>query len=432
MASRLPRLFARPLFWILLVAVLLRVVGVAVVGDRELAYEFGTLTHNLLADRGYVYFSETADGEIVENALAAPAQTFPSAYMPPLYPMFLYAITSVVGTSPGGVVAVELVQVGLGVLSCTLMFLIGRAWMGERTGLLAAAGFAVFPLIAFMPSQISAAGLFVAVLLGVVWLLIRAGETGRIGWYILAGLAFGMGVLARAQFILFLPAVWIWLWTSRSERRWTGGALLTVCVVLVLTPWTVRNSEVLGVATPLTTSGGFNLWQAYNPSSTGTHTAYTVPAYTPPSDLTADLEAIPHTSRYEVEIDSVYKSHALDAIQSDPSRVVPLAAKKLWLYWGHFGGSGVSYPGAQSPLFWGPWWLALPFFVLGLWRSLRENRWREHSFLYLYLMGQTAVVIAFFVLPRYRLEILPVVLLFAAYGAETLIRRWRSDHPHQA
>lgn len=409
---------------ILLVAFSLRLGGVLAVGDRALEYEFATITHNLLAGHGYDFFTVEADGALTE---AAPPgeRTLASAYMPPAYPVFLWALTSVVGTGPAGIVAVEVVQVLLGVLGCWLMLAIGRELFDERTGLLAALGFAVYPLLAFTPSQISAAALYVVLFLLFLWLMARAVRTGRLGDVALAGVLFGLNVLARAEFVLFLPLALGWFWAARTPRRWRAVGVLAACAVVVLVPWTVRNAVVLGKATPLTTGGGLNLWVAYAPGSEGTHFTYTVPAPGPFPGLEADLAAIPRTDRYEVEADAVYREHARAEIARDPARVLRLGAKKVWLFWGHFGGEGVAYPGASSPLFWGPWVLLLPPFALGLWRSARSAP-RRHAFLYAYLLGQTAVVTAFFVIPRYRLAVIPVMLLFAAAGVAWAWDRFRA------
>lgn len=120
----------------------------------------------------------------------------------------------------------------------------------------------------------------------------------------------------------------------------------------------------------------------------------------------------------------MYRAFALDELRADPQRVVYLALRKFWLYWGHFGGADIRYPGASSPVFWLPWLMTLPFFLLGLWMTIRRDPAR-FGFLYLYLLGQTAIVVTFFVLPRYRIEVLPILLMFAAEGVHRLWVRWQ-------
>ena len=405
----------RALAAILAIALLGRLAAIGTVGDRALEYEFATLTLNLLDGRGFAFYSETPTGEIVESHVEGPAEAYPSAYMPPAYPFVLWVFTALVGPGSTGVVTVEVFQALLDVLACALLFLIGCRLFDRSVGLLAALGYALFPALVIVPSQISAIGLFVFLLLLFVWLLIRAEESERMVDIGVAGLVFGLTVLARAQFILFLPAVWLWMMGLKGRGALGLLAVFTCCAVLPLVPWTWRNAEALGVATPLTTSGGRNLWEAYGDGAVGTHSSYAYPPYTPPEALTGALDRLPHGPTYEVAVDSVYRAFAVDALREDPGRAVRLSLRKAWLYWIYFGGDAIRYPGARSPAFWLPWLLMLPFFVMGLVVSARRAP-RRHAFLYLYLLGQTAIVMAFFVLPRYRIEIIPVALLFAAQG----------------
>ena len=321
------------------------------------------------------------------------------------------------------------------VLALALVARVGLvAAMGDRVleyefhtlteNLLAAFGFALYPVLALVPAQISAINAYLFAFLASCWLLALTQRDGRWWQYAATGLAFGLTTLVRAQFIVFLPVAAAWLLLMRSRNALAGSALLLTVAAAALVPWTARNADTLGVATPLTTSGGHNLWQAYGPLATGTHSAYRFPRQDMPPGLLAELDAVPRTARLEVARDSVYGAQAQAAVVADPARAVRLAVKKLGLYWVHFGASDIHYPGAASPAFWLPWLVTLPFFTIGLVRSVRE-RWREHAFFYLYLLGQTAVVVAFFVLPRYRIEILPVVLLFAAEGMRWVWARVR-------
>ena len=409
---------------ILVLALVVRLWAVAVVGDRTLAYEFATITENLLAGHGYDFYTVEADGSVSE-AVPPGESTLPSAYMPPAYPLFLWALTSVVGTEAGGIIVIEVVQALLGALGCWLMAMIGRDLFDEGTGLLAALGFALYPVLAFTPSQISAAALYVVLFLLFLWLLSRAVRTGRLEDATLAGLVGGLNVLARAEFVLVLPLALAWIVVARAPNAWRMAGLAAVCAAAVLAPWTVRNALVVDKATPLTTSGGWNLWVAQMPGAVGTHVAYTVPVPAPVPEVERAVAAVPVTDTYEAEVDAVYGQAAREQITANPLRSVRLGARKLWLFWGHFGGDDIAYPGASSPLFWGPWLLLLPPFVVGLWQSVRSSP-RRHAFLYAYLAVQSAVAAVFFVIPRYRLAVIPVMLLFAAYAVTWAWSRTRS------
>ncbi len=64
------------------------------------------------------------------------------AFRPPGYPYFIAFLYSIFGDNP---LSVKLVQALLGVFTCLIIFLLGRRFANERTGLWAAGFFAVYP-----------------------------------------------------------------------------------------------------------------------------------------------------------------------------------------------------------------------------------------------------------------------------------------------
>jgi hypothetical protein len=88
---------------------------------------------------------------------------------------------------------------------------------------------------------------------------------------IVAAVSLGASTLVRPQVLVVLPALVVaWLLGRRGWRavvRDTG--LLVVGVVLVLSPWIIRNAVVFDAFVPLSNNGGDNMCVGFHPGATG-------------------------------------------------------------------------------------------------------------------------------------------------------------------
>ncbi len=91
-------------------------------------------------------------------------------------------------------------------------------------------------------------------------------------------------------------------------------------LVLVLGPWSVRNSLLHGKPTFVETSLGYNLYLGYHPEGDGSF------LFGPSLDLVTILD--------DVERDAVGRELALSFIRRDPGRVPGLMIRKLGHLWG--------------------------------------------------------------------------------------------------
>jgi 4-amino-4-deoxy-L-arabinose transferase-like glycosyltransferase len=267
----------------------------------------------------------------------------------PAYPLFLAACQAVFGESP---MAVRLVQAVLGTASVWLVYRLARrvdASPGldpaskRRYGtvpLIAAVLAAFYPYDVAMSELILSEALFMPLMLLTLWglaTLWRAGDERepthghRTSWPTVlvamgTGLAGGAAVLTRPSWGLFLPvALLIWIvacFVSHDPRRAAlgGAALILTGMVLVMSPWWVRNARIYGRFVPTSLWLGASLYDGLNPDATGA------------SDMsfrdTPELRALK-----EFQQDAMLTRRALDFARGNSSRVLELALIKIGRYW---------------------------------------------------------------------------------------------------
>jgi len=80
----------------------------------------------------------------------------------------------------------------------------------------------------------------------VTWTVLKATRTGETRWWLLAGLALGLGFLAKYTAVLLVPAVGIYLVLSPDQRHWLRRPqpwLALIIAVIVFTPVIAWNAQ---------------------------------------------------------------------------------------------------------------------------------------------------------------------------------------------
>jgi arylsulfatase A-like enzyme/4-amino-4-deoxy-L-arabinose transferase-like glycosyltransferase len=255
---------------VVLVALLVRAVAlVAAAGLQPLLDEqlYAQRAAALLDGRGFL--GSYQSWVLHDDGLIPPADLpqYPGAWQPPGQSLFMAGVMALTGRS---LFAVKAAQVLLGAVSVWLVYLLGRAWQGEREGLAAAWLVALYPnLIAFTHYLWSETLFTFLLLLGLWWLTRRPGLPGT-GSTAAAGAVFGLAALTRSSIFYFLPLLAAWLVWSRpphGRAALARGALLLALAALVVAPWSVRNTRLHGGFVLLDTNGPYNLWRGNGPDS---------------------------------------------------------------------------------------------------------------------------------------------------------------------
>ena len=183
-----------------------------------------------------------------------------TALVVPGYPIFLAGIYSLFGDGQFGV---RLVQSFLDVLTCYLFFLVCRKFFDEKYSLIALSVFAFFPSNALYTQSVLTESLFGLFAMLVFLNVLRGSFDNRI---LLTGILFGAAILVRSSFsiaVLLIPLyIFIFkqqLFDSISIIKPAINSLLFITgLIIILSPWMIRNKQVMGAFT-LATQGGSTL-----------------------------------------------------------------------------------------------------------------------------------------------------------------------------
>lgn len=261
----------------------------------------------------------------------------PTAFRPPLWPLFLAGIYTVVGNH---LLVARAVEVVLGLVTVALVgalaLRLGRSTVrdGWRTALAAMVLAALYPPLLLAGGSLLSESLSLPLELGsllAAWVTPSARRPLR--WSALTGLLCGLDILCRPDsFILLVPAVLLacrWPPPAPPGRARLRAAAVRAGVLvgaagLTVTPWLVRDAVVMGRFVPVTTQGGLVASGTYN--DTSAHDPTNPAAWRPTSYVPEYRHLLRGT---EVQEESALRAAALHYITGHPAYPLRVAGWNL-------------------------------------------------------------------------------------------------------
>ena len=355
----------------------------------------------------------------------------------PFYAYFMAGVERIFGPS---LLTLKLLQAVIGALDCVLVATLARHFFERGTALLAGALAAAYGMLIFYGGTVMIVNVQVPLVLGTLIAATRAlREPTATRWW-LTGLLLGGSALARQTTLLFAPLLACWLFVSLRDalslqRRATLAAVFTAGLAILILPFSLRNQLVGDDFVLINSTSGANLYMGNHPRSDGTWKPPTFPGPRVDNPI-AMREAFTRAAEAKLghelkpsEVSSYWAGRALDYVAAEPLDWIALEARKLLLF---FNAREVwnNRSSILSREF--SWVLRLPLLsfgvlaplaLLGLWQS--APRWRELLPLQAMVGVYLASGLIFFVLARYRMPIVPVLMIFAAHALARIYRAAR-------
>jgi tetratricopeptide (TPR) repeat protein len=338
-------------------------------------------------------------------------------YQAPLYPYFLGLVYWLFGHD---LMAVRIIQAVLGALGCVALAMAAMRLFSPRAGLIAGLMLALYPPAIFFDGLLQKSVLdvlFVCVALAIVAKVVREGDSQR-RWLTL-GVVLGALTLTRENALALVLVVVVW---SLARAPLYMPALIAG-LLLVLAPVAARN-YVVGGAMYLTTSQfGSNLYIGNNPRADGSYVALREGRGSPEFERLDATELAEQGSGRTLtpsEVSAYWTAQAWTYVRSHPRAWLALQLHKARLLVSRTEmidtESQASHAEYSAPLaILGTVWhfgVLLPLAPLGLMTTWSERR-RLAPFYALALVYALSVI-AFFVVARYRLPLVPWLMLFAS------------------
>jgi 4-amino-4-deoxy-L-arabinose transferase-like glycosyltransferase len=309
--------------------------------------------------------------------------------------------------------AVKIVNILLGCFSIYLCYRLALEMVPRSAfALLAAALWALYFPAAVYSNYILKENLMAPLMLGVVYFSMRLYNGLSFKDAFRCGLCYGALALTGNAGLLLLFSTFFFLYWHVGEFLIKVKCLVLVFVVAiaVCSPWLMRNYYVIDQLT-LNTNGGFNLYLGNNPAATGWFVSI---KETPRGESWQKL----WSSNGLYFASQVLKSEAIVWIIQNPTDFIILALKKTAFFWKppiHLIHKSDSLFEVAARLI----WLVQYLFLLVLaCRALLLSRLRNIKLLGIVVAVACYALVhsLFYVTFRYRLPVIPLIAILAAYS----------------
>ena len=368
-----------------------------------------------------------------------------------LYPVFLGILFRIFGES---LFVIRILQSVIGLVTVWLLYEAGcrlserSAGRNIRAGLIAAAMAVLYVQFVLFEGSILATSLVTLLLTASVTLLLVIDEAierekALSGPATLPLVTFGIGAMLGAGalgrpnlFLLLVPAVPLWF--GIKHGKWLPAAMCLLGSVLFLLPPALHNGAATGRFVPLSAHAGINLYVGNGPDADGT--------FSPPPGMRASMEgyiadahvraeALSGRSMTDGEASRYWTMAAIEEVRADWRRWLALLGRKILLFWNGAEISDVIDISFYREVSWALKLPILPFSLISalslvgflvLWREANRR-----GIVLIFAVAGLVSVLPFFVNTRYRMPVVPLLILSAAFFVSWVVgalqgRRWRS------
>ncbi len=350
----------------------------------------------------------------------------------PLYPYFLGMVYALFGE---GFYIPRLIQIIIGSLSCVLVFSLAKKLFNRPTGIIASLIACFYAPLIYFDAELLIPVLIIFLDSTLILILLNAQTKLKRRWWLVAGTVLGLSAIARPNILILAPFVLLWMGMEfRRENRKkmaSSGLFFLLGMILVIFPVTLRNWVVGKDLVLISSQGGINFFIGNNIESEG-KTAMAAPG-SRPYDGYKDNVWITSVRLAEgnlgknlkpSQISGFWYKQAFHFVKTHPLKYFQLLGKKLYYFWNSYemeGNKNMYFFSRWSSLLrlllWDwvlrfPFGLICPLSILGI--ILSTKRCKECFFLYAFVASYMLSVILFFVTSRFRLPVIPFLIIFAS------------------
>jgi tetratricopeptide (TPR) repeat protein len=352
----------------------------------------------------------------------------------PFYPYFLSLVYKIFGH---GYFIPRLIQHLVGASSCVLVYLLAKKLYNRSTAIIAGLIAATYGIFIYFESELLLDSFLVFFDTLLILYLLRTADSPKKWRWLVGGMILGVSAITRPNILFCIPFIWLWIYFTfkgriRIKTFFAYSAIFLLGVIILVAPVTVRNYLVGQDLVLISSQGGINFYLGNNPRADGVSAIfYGADWQYRDFQFTAQKET--GRTLKPSQISNYYYKKGLDFILRQPAESLPLFIKKIYLFWNRFEISNNQdiyffkrYSSLIRILPLG-FWLIAPLGLVGFLISFRERR---RIFLPLiFVISYMITVVLFFVPARFRLPVIPFLIIFSSFAIYWLVNQLLKGKP---
>ena len=408
-----------PLILLFLLSVLIRIPVILIYGDASLDHEWKHLVRNLIENGQLVY--ESFDGILL-----------PNLWMPPLYAYYLYIFSFINLEYQNYVFLILLSQVFFASIAVVIFYKINKIFFSKNISFYSSLLFSFFPLHIYACGQISSITLQIFAYMVFIYLLFQIGDKKKNASIIIFSILSGLILLLRSEFqaIFILSILYLFIFLKLPIKK---VILIFLITAITISPYLVRNFLIFEKIT-IAKTFGYNLWKGNHPyamknSLVEGSEKFDVNLRNKQAKRLEGfiiLESIPRDINYRLNFDKFFFQQAINNIKKEPKEYFIFFLKKA-----------VSFIlidiKSSDPNYYKPLHL-FPVLILGITSligmALSNKKSYKLNYLILIFFSLVGIFSIVSILPRYKLIILPIQIIFTNIVVEKILKKKNSKIPN--
>ena len=371
-----------------------KIILAIIYGDNSYEWEWSTIVKNLQEDYSFSYYE-------IEG------KKIPTAYMPPLYVYFVYALSNIGFSEFITVKIILILQCFFSAIATFFFYKILHKYFDKEISIIFSLIYFFYPLNFYSSTQISSISLQISIFILFLYYYLNT-ETNLD--FIKLGIFSGLALLIRGEFVLLFFILIIFKIILKSIK-FKRLFLLILVTFFIISPTLIRNYLVFDELV-LTKSIGYNLWRGNSETLNINGENIETPEILEEIEkLKNKLFAENNLNDYEIYLDKIYLDIVKKNIFSDPVKYFFHYINKVFAF--SFFNFYSDYPNNFNPLVVIPEIivsiLGISGFILNILSKKINYEFLLITFYYL------ALIPVFFILPRYKLFILPMYIFYSCY-----------------
>jgi tetratricopeptide (TPR) repeat protein len=346
----------------------------------------------------------------------------------PFYAYFLAIVYKIFGHN---YIIPRVIQHLIGSFSCILVYFLAKKLFNRKVAMVASLFAATYGMLIYFEDELLLDSFLVFFDLLLILFLLKTKDSPKLSRWLVCGIILGFSAITRPNILFFIPFVWLWIFLVfiRSKRF---KKILTFCIMfligsaLVIFPVALRNYLVAKDFVLIASQGGINFLIGNNSNADGM-SAVLYKEDWQYRDFEHMAEKETGRSLKPSEVSNFYYKKGIQFFFDEPEKAFKLWVKKLYIFWNKFEVSN-----NQDTYFFRRYsslirilpigfWLIGPLGLLGMvlsWRGGKERGNARKSILLpvLFVFSYMLTVVMFFVTDRFRLPVIPFLIIFSAFA----------------
>ena len=295
-----------------------------------------------------------------------------------------------------------------------IFYQINKKIFSKNISILSSLLLSLFPLYIYACSQISSITLQVFLTILFIYSFFEFSENKKSKSIFLLSITSGLLILLRGEFIIIfiLSLFFLYLFLNTTFKK---IFIILMITAITISPYLIRNVITFDTFT-ITKSIGYNLWKGNNPNSSIEGSEII------DQELAESLAKVEINKFYQIELDKIFLNQAFKNILDNPTHYFSLFVKKSLSF------LFIDLMSTQKNYY--NYFHIIPVLLLSITSFMgiviASKKSIKYNYLLLILFTYIMVFSIFFILPRYKLIIIPIQLIFTNVLIKFITKKIRS------